>query len=115
LAPYQPDIKHGLVASTLGIIGMILFVGFGLVPILEPSGKYDVLTQLYLKLIKKDSGLIELRNDTIIFSALHQIDFPDLTISSDKDLINETNHADDWSDVWNDDKDDVSDDQSYSF
>jgi hypothetical protein len=68
--PIGRDAWPNIVGILLGAAAVICFVYFLCVPVLSPTGRYDIFTELYLKVQayrKKDSNLIDLRVDTIKF------------------------------------------------
>jgi Na+/H+ antiporter family len=91
-------------STIIGVFGIVIFVYLGCAPILETNGKYDVLTEMYLKFVQNDCNLSNLREDTIMFiTAAQQIDFPDLSTSPNKDSLKETDQEDVWSVDWSED------------
>jgi Na+/H+ antiporter family len=105
--PIGYQIWPSYVSAILGFLVMTFFVFFGCVPISDPSGKYDAMTELYLTWIKNDSNLMELRKDTMNWFALQQIDLqktPSILAEKD-DALQETAQADSWSEDWNNEDD----------
>jgi Na+/H+ antiporter family len=105
--PIGYQLWSSYISTILGIIILSLFVYFGCVPIIEPSGKYDIFTELYLTLIQNNnnkSNLQALREDTIIFTTVQEINFSEISTSPDKDSLRVTDPTDDeWSDKWRED------------
>jgi hypothetical protein len=62
--PIGYDAWPNIVGILLGALMTVAFVYTICVPIISPTGKYDVMTELYLKFSKNDA-LFELQKDTI--------------------------------------------------
>jgi len=59
-----------IVGILLGALLIVLFVYFICVPVLSPTGRYDILTELYLSMKLKrgqESELVQLREDTKLY------------------------------------------------
>ena len=109
--PAGYEIWPSYVSIILGMITIVLFVCVMCAPILDSRGKYDVVTELYLRFVKKDCTLEELREDTIIFYTLEQIDFQDSSSSlpgkessKDPDPDESATWSEDWSEVSNEEE-----------
>jgi Na+/H+ antiporter family len=97
--PAGYEIWPNYVSILLGMIMVALFVYVLCVPILDSCGRYDMITELCFRFTNKDLKLEELRDDTIVFYSVQQVDFQNNTISP-KDSNNETDlysESDAWS------------------
>lgn len=85
LLGYLPSgfgVWRAIVGIVIGFLVIALFLYFVCVSPASPSGRYDILTELYLKL-KKDEGLEILRQDTIKFYANGHLPESSITPSID--------------------------------
>jgi hypothetical protein len=63
-----PPIGYGawpnIVGILLGALSTVAFVYIFCVPVISPTGKFDIITELYLK-VRDNSSLIQLKEDTV--------------------------------------------------
>ena len=81
--PFGYQAFPNIVGIGLGTALAAAFVFFVCVPVVAPNGRFDFLTELYIKCQKGESNVNKLRNDCIAFAAGTDVDEPCLAEMSD--------------------------------